>query len=469
MKNDNNLDELFREKLRNYERNPPAGLLEDVLVGVAGIRRKRRFFYWRISGVAAALLLAFVAGWQFNSRNIPVAGTSVFVKQEPVSEKASQSTSHSDLKLAAARPDLFSAKPDDENSDDQESFYKSSSISGVPAAKNKVTAPSGKTSASTDDLSLIKPLKSLYRLLAQTEIENELRERRAAEAHKDKLVKTIDQQIMEQNQQKFLSETGLRQKGKWLVGAQISPAFSIDRSSHSPVYASNMINSSNTNPVDLGGGLSVEYKTGRRLSVESGLYYSGIGQSSGSSVGSSDKGFAFADKGSNYFNTPVDIEADKVTMNSPAGVIAFSKVPSSIVLGTSIEDKALVANAVMVSDTRFIQNFNYLEIPLYLRYALIDSRFDVEMLGGFSSNLLIGNGTYLEDGTGRSLIGTTQDMRFFNYSGTLGVGLRYSISKHFFLNVEPRVKYFLNSLNNNSSVNYKPYVFGIYTGISYEF
>jgi len=35
--------------------------------------------------------------------------------------------------------------------------------------------------------------------------------------------------------------------------------------------------------------------------------------------------------------------------------------------------------------------------------------------------------------------------------------------------VEPRVKYFLNSLNSNSSVRYKPYIFGIYTGVSYEF
>ena len=69
MRKDKNLDELFRDKLLNYEQEPPAYLLENVLAGVAGARRNRKIVIWRIAGVAAALLLAFVAGWQFNIRN----------------------------------------------------------------------------------------------------------------------------------------------------------------------------------------------------------------------------------------------------------------------------------------------------------------------------------------------------------------------------------------------------------------
>jgi hypothetical protein len=289
----------------------------------------------------------------------------------------------------------------------------------------------------------------------------------------DQFEMTIDQQIIEQNKQQFLAQAEKQKKVRWLVGAQVSPAFNVSESSHSQVYASNMLNSAN-NPVDVGGGISVEYKKGKRLSLQSGVYYSGLGQASGNSSRSSansDYMYASADRGAEYFNTSVNIDtkSSKMMMNSAAGVIEFSSVPSGIVLGANLDEKAMVSNAVVVSDARFIQNFEYIEIPLYLRYTIIDSRFDVEMMGGFSSNMLVGNQTFMESGDGKNLVGKTQDMQLLNYSGTLGVGLKYGLSKRIFLNVEPRVKYYLNSLNNNSSVTYKPYTIGVFTGLSYEF
>ncbi len=471
MKKDTNLDDLFREKLRNYELNPPVGLLENVQAGVEGVRKRRKLFYWRVSAVAAALLLAFVAGWQFNSRNDRATGLPALVNRETVSGKAAQTISQPEGKPAAALADANSITAVNSSAAVQNAFTKNNPTSGSPVAKSILTATPETKLASTDGPELLKPLKSLYRFLEQTKAENELQETKAEEARAERFEQTIDQQIMDQNQKKFLAENTIRERGRWLVGAQATPAYSVDRSSHSRVYASNMINSSSVNPVDLAGGISVEYKTGKRLSVQSGIYYSGIGQSSGNSSGRQRDNLAYANPGSGYFNTPVNIDAatNKVMMNSSAGVIELNGVPPSIVLGTSLADHSLVSNAVMLSDVQFIQNFEYLEIPVYLRYTLIDARFGLEMLGGFSSNFLIGNETYLQNSTGRSLVGSTQDMQTLNYSGTFGVGLRYRLSKHVFLNVEPRVKYFLNSLNSNSSVNYKPYTFGIYSGVSYEF
>ena len=252
------------------------------------------------------------------------------------------------------------------------------------------------------------------------------------------------------------------------MGAQVSPAYSVNRSSHSAQYANSMLNSSSNTPIALGGGLTVEYKKGKRWSLQSGIYYAGLGQSTGNSALSNKNQFALTGKGSEYFNAPVDIKSSNMLMNSNAGVFEFNGVPKGIELGTNLEDKSLTS-AVVVSDARFIQNFQYLEIPLYLRYTVIDARFDVELMGGFSSNVLIGNETYLQSSTGKSLVGKTQDMQGLNYSGTVGLGLKYGVSKRIFLNVEPRVKYFLNSLNSNSAVTYKPYTIGVYTGISYQF
>ena len=474
MKENKNIDELLRDKLLNFEQEPPAYLLENILAGVAGAKRRRKFIYWRVARIAAAVLLAFVAGWQFDAReNVELAKQQTITSQTPIAKAGSEKIIPSEKKVvrAATKTSSFPIASSDvllqENKPEEPGIAGNSESLKIAPAKEK------KLITSENESILLKPLKSLCRLINQdAEMTKILQKRNVDEVVPELAEKTIDQQIMEQNKQMDLAENQAGEKGHWLIGAQVSPAYSVSRSSHSKEYAANMVNSSATNPVDLGGGISVEYKPGKRWSLQSGVYYSGMGQSSGNSSASSSMSndYAFANNGSKYFNAPVNIDtkSSNITMNSTAGVIEFNGVPSQIVLGTNLEDKSM-SNAVLVSDARFIQNFEYIEIPVYLRYTLIDSQFDVEMLGGFSSNLLVRNQTFMESNEGKSLIGKTKDMEPMTYSGTLGIGIKYGLSKRIFLNVEPRVKYYLNSLNSNSSVTYKPYTIGVYTGLSYQF
>lgn len=473
MNKDNNIDELFRDKLLNYEQEPPAYLLENILSGVADARRKRKLVFWRVAGVAAALALAFIAGWQLNNRNDQEMKQAVNVGQGSIPEMPSETKilvekGTPNSQTAPAISQVTGIEPSSLIRNNHfNSIAKSSKSGAIALASESIPV------AINGESLLLKPLKSLYRLI-ESESENSisLQEKKNRNSSSGLAQKSIDQQIMEQNKQLILAENKSKEKVRWLVGAQVSPEYNVSRSSHSQAYASNMLNSSSANPVDLGGGLSVEYKVGKRWSVQSGVYYSGMGQKSGNSSYSPGRDYLFAsaDRGSAYFNTNVSIDAstNKMMMNSTAGVIEFSGVPSGIVLGANLEDKSL-ASAVVVSDARFVQNFEYIEIPLYLRYTILDSRFDVEMLGGFSSNVLVGNNTYMESSNGKSRIGSTKDMESLNYSGTLGLGFKYGLSKRIFLNVEPRIKYYLNSLNSNSSVTYKPYTIGVFTGLSYEF
>ncbi|MDP3642140.1 MAG: outer membrane beta-barrel protein [Bacteroidota bacterium] len=487
MKKDKNLDELFRDKLLNYEQEPPAYILENVLASVAGARRKRKIVFWRIAGVAAALFLAFIAGWQINTRNGQEVNPGIIVGRQtapeisadvkpeitPAEKENPSGYMKSKIVNKPGMVNLQLAELAKENQINQNSKNSTKSIAGNSKSEHFTSVGESLMVAKNEESTVLKPMKSLFILINQgtQKVANSLHEQKTKALKDDWAEKTIDQQIMEQNQM-ALAQNEISKKARWLVGAQVSPEYNVSRSSHSQVYASNMLNAS-ANPVDLGGGISVEYKKGKRWSLQSGVYYSGMGQSSGNTNTSSGKDYLFAsaDRGSGYFNTNVSIDANtsKMSMNSTAGVIEFKGIPSGIVLGANLEEKALASNATVLSDARFIQNFEYIEIPLYLRYTILDSRFDVEMLGGFSSNVLVGNQTYMESSTGKSLVGSTKDMEPLNYSGTLGVGLKYGLSKRIFLNVEPRVKYFLNSLNSNSSVTYKPYTIGVFTGLSYEF
>jgi hypothetical protein len=464
MMKEKNLDDLFREKLQNYEQEPPAYLLENILNGLAQNRRKKRMIWWKVAGVAAALLLAFVAGWQFNTSEKDQTAGKAFVKHS-IEQKANEQT----VVASAAKSNGTTILAQDNNLS-QEKEQKSDS--GLKArSKNNATSIMAETKLKelatepvNEEISSLKPRAGL---LASKEDNISLREKKKNARMHNSVEKSIDQQIMELNQQMITAEKINKQKARWLVGAQVSPEYNGAQSSHSQAYASNMLKTQATK-LDLAGGVSVEYKKGKRWSVQSGVYYSGIGQTSGNSS----RNLSYANDGANYLNnTIVKVDASKnsYTINSNAGEVELNSIPAGMVLGASLDDKNYLASAVVVSQNTFIQDFDYLEIPLYLRYNLIESRFGISMLGGVSSNILVGNKLYVDGDLGRSLVGKTKDLETFNYSGTFGLAFKYGLTNKLSLSVEPRFKYFINSLSSNSDVTYKPYTFGVFTGLTYEF
>lgn len=475
--NDKNIDDLFRDKLKDLEQAPPPYLLDHILARTAAMRRKRRVVFWRVASIAAALLLAFVAGWQISELSQTDVQPQVVVQQAPVNDAQDEKQ---DSNTASLTNQTQKAQETVAGHPEKNAVAKAETTSATAAGNDlqdaQTTAvpmkqPSGETmlEPAKEELASLIPTRKVDRLAQSSGFRvDELDQKTASQPMGSESTQSIDQQIIEQNKQQLLAQNETRRKNQWLVGAQVSPALSVNRSNHSSQYASDMLNSSNTSPVDLGGGLSVQYKAGKRWSIQSGIYYAGLEQSSGNTGHSGRNEYALDSKGAEYFNAPVNFNASNMVMNSSAGVIELKSVPMGVVVGNTMEEK-LTNSAVMVTDARFTQNFQYLEIPLYLRYTLLDARFDVELMGGVSSNVLVGNNTYMDSSTGKSLVGSTQDMQNINYSGALGVGLKYGLSKRIYLNLEPRVKYYLNSLNNNPQVNYKPYTIGVFTGVSYEF
>lgn len=471
MKKDQNTDELFREKLLNFEQEPPAYLLENILAKTAAERRNKKLILWRVAGVAAGILLAFIAGWQLNYLNNPKTGQSTgFVTTEIHGVETGKTVQEPEPAEIQANPKLPVHSTDWGAVQAEENKTAFANLEKWQKSRIDERAENPRTEESLV-LKTIQRLEQRFKTNLNSALA--LAEMKTSGTKNELEELTIDQQIMMQNQKMMMANKSEKEKARWIVGALVSPEYSVSRSSHSKAYASNMLNASTTNPVDLGGGISVEVKTGKRWSLQSGVYYSALGQSSGNTYNSYEADKLITNdpiRGSDYFNTNVNIDpaSHKMLMNSTAGVIEFNGIPNGIEIGTNLEEKAL-APAVVVSDARFTQNFEYIEVPVYLRYALIDSRFDVEMLGGFSSNVLVGNQAFMASGSENSLIGKTKDMQSVNYSTTLGLGFRYGLSKRLFLNVEPRIKYYLNSLNHGESVTYKPYTIGVFSGLSYQF
>ncbi|WP_178991231.1 hypothetical protein [Winogradskyella schleiferi] len=114
------------------------------------------------------------------------------------------------------------------------------------------------------------------------------------------------------------------------------------------------------------------------------------------------------------------------------------------------------------------QKFGFIEIPIGLEYAVLDKKFGINVIGGFSTFILNDNEIYADvDGTS-TLIGEANNINATSFSANFGLGMDYNLSKQWNFNLEPTFKYQLNTFNNTTG-DFKPFFVGVYTGLSFKF
>ena len=114
------------------------------------------------------------------------------------------------------------------------------------------------------------------------------------------------------------------------------------------------------------------------------------------------------------------------------------------------------------------QNLNYFEVPMELRYTLINNKFGLNVIGGFSTLFLGSNEISVSAGDFESVLGEANNLSSVSFTTNVGVGLRYLFSEKLMFNIEPIFKYQLNPYTD-TSVDFNPYYFGVYTGLSLKF
>lgn len=256
---------------------------------------------------------------------------------------------------------------------------------------------------------------------------------------------------------------------KWGVGTQVSPIYSYRNLEASGTSApgTTYYNDVESGVVSYAGGVNVHYAPLKRLSVQSGLYYSNLGMKVGNAY------YASVDNKNSFFDQSSSMQA---AINNSTGIIETDQgldyavgantVPQA---GWELATQYSRVNSVNAPEGEILQQFQYLELPVILRYKVVDRRFGFHFLGGLSSNFLVGNSAYYQDGTDREHIGATSNIRPVNYSSVVGLGVDYSISKRFHVNLEPTFRYYLNSINTGSAIKSHPYTIGFYTGLLYTF
>jgi hypothetical protein len=252
---------------------------------------------------------------------------------------------------------------------------------------------------------------------------------------------------------------------RWMIGGGFSPSFQIRASSDDPVMRS-MIESEKSF-VSYSGGISVAFSFNDRLSLSTGLYYSSMGQMIDNI--SSYSGFSpfVATKGGS--DIIVSTSAGNI-VSTHNDLYIYDKAANrvSTKYGKDVFDP--VKEGLPYAGNNLIQQFGYLELPFVLRYKIVDRLLDLNLLGGVSYSLLVGNSVYAVSSVGEKIYtGYTDDISPFNISSTMGIGMSYNLSNAVSFNVEPMFRYNISTIGLETTAISKPWTFGVFSGLFFSF
>jgi hypothetical protein len=466
MKNKNNIDEIFRGKLEGFSVSPPPHVWENVKGQLAAKRRKARQMYVAWISTAALVVLAFLAGWHFNRNDASSNGMQV-AKEIAQPEKKYLGNDIEPAEIAAQISKEQSTK---------ESMNTNHSNSTKLATQSNGIAQAGSANIGTD---MIYASREIVDLLEMKRAEARIVQSGMPTPDLAVRKNTVPENYLSETEQLLIAANIKNMKASekpdnnWKMGMFVAPGYSSYTADHTESYSKNMTYTGNDGNSNVGGGISVQYKTSKRWIVESGVYYAQNGQESNHSsqmfAHNMDALSSPSHGGSSYFSNTVRVENSNLAMNSMAGVVQLNGTPKGAEIRGDFEAMKSDVGNLLVPNGSFSQVFQFMEIPLLIRYRLVDAQLGVELISGFNAGIVVGNNAYIDNQYGLQNIGQTQDISPINISGTVGVGVNYALSKHFAVAIEPRFNYYLNSINTSPSVDFRPYRLGFYTGISYEF
>jgi len=443
------MDEIFRGKLRSYEAAPPGDIWEGISDHLYAKRKHKRRVQWRI---AASLLAIFAAGsllmFQLNTP-LNISGSNQAVNQSDASSFKNfvrePSPAPGQEKVAELSPE--SDRPD------------------APAARQGQEEP----------LSDAAPRKSrknenpeMNRPVADQQIQKRKAVNAALPVNRDSGTILAQKSSRDNPPQVGFPEVPPARANIQLdestqysalnIKAAMSPLMSFRNVTNTS--SRHNFNTSESHLFSYGGGVNVGLSFSERLTFRSGLHYSQMGQIlSKIMLGADD----FARSGDNIY-VKLNNSLGEVMVRS--GKLIKAKPPESL---ENIVDGSRLQKFTYTLDASVIQRFEYLRIPLMLEYKVVDKKMDVNIVGGLHSNFLINEGVYLKNDMGNTqLIGNTNNITRFNYSGTFGLGLEYRIASQINMYLEPTMDYFLNPIYQDETKTY-PYSFAVYTGLSVSF
>lgn len=459
-KSKKHIDDLFKDGLNGVSTPPPSdiwGAIEGALVP-----KKKLVPVWRWVAAASVLVaISISALWIFGDR-----GTEL-----PLAEQTSTNTPDTfeaeDIETPVAVAKVKTVAPDRNSKPAAGKTDTQEMVAAVVKEKSTVTVV---PVAYSDEI-----IAGEYPVTAEQEQNPEFLAPISTDAIPTELslmlqpVKPYDQ-INEAEE----SYTMPRTAGRWSIGGQFSPLYSYR---HLTSNKGNAELKDHYNEIEKGmlaysGGINLQYKASSKITLYSGVYYSRMGQSI-------DGVSKYTVTNLGWENTFINNTIEKFYLvdNSTGNIESEGKYVKIVNNPNDIYDLGesrnlpidYSAEAFQNIGARVIQNFDFLEIPLVMKYQIVERRVDVNLIGGFSTSFLVNNDAtlYIDQSEYSSV--KTDKLNSLNYSGLIGLGFDFEMLPGLQFSMEPTFKYYLNPFSSKNLLGSHPYSMGFLSGIRFNF
>ncbi len=169
-----------------------------------------------------------------------------------------------------------------------------------------------------------------------------------------------------------------------------------------------------------------------------------------------------------YNTNDVAFYADPSITTASLNTINFRPETQNLVVNDRKARGTAPGNIPQIAENGVMnQSFGYLEFPVEVSYKLFDSKIGLTLITGMSTLLLNKNEVSLISDSRKFVLGDANNLNNVHFSTNIGIGFKYKFWKSFEANVEPTLKYQINTFSYDSG-GFNPYFLGIYSGISYR-
>jgi len=412
-----NIDRVFQENLKDLEIYPNKRVWNNIEGSLNGKTSRAPIALWkRLSGIAVMLAAIVTSGlFYFNNDTVTVVNS-------PISETETKDVEPkftTPLTPVFVQPKVELA----ENSDEIKINRKSGKSIFIKQPNNKVIVTDNEIA------SMYSTIEDKYVIDKDDFLDNIKDSQSIADRMDD-----IPEQI---------NKTNTIDK-KWSVGPTVAPVYYNSLQNGSPLN-DELSNNSKSSDNALSIGVKVNYQVSNKFFIQSGVNKVELAYNT-KNVN------ALISSSKNAFN---NINTDRTgVILTPASNLANNGSPNAL-------NKSSVSGDLN-------QSIEYFELPIEMKYNLYDKKIGLNLVGGFSTLFLSNNSVSMVTQNSVTDLGEANNLNDINFSGNVGVDLDYKISKSWYLNVAPMFKYQFNTYSGNSG-NFRPYYFGLYSGLNYKF
>lgn len=457
------IDKLFASGLKDFEANPPQNAWDSIIADVDQKKKAKRALIWRWAAVAAALILAFYAGYYFNDNqsNYPqtdYTNNNPEIERNKVPEKtASEGESNKDEvvnKPTSQEPETVADNPSEKRKIQNRPSQKNDGMASVSTGENRNSTSTNENQASRSEDFFSDPLVNLpSSSLPKYEV--------------DEVFPELDQELMvaityeEFTDLKQISPSKPSKPLRYSVGIMASPTFPFIENR---VQTSDEATTKNINKAkpeeSYAVGISLGYRLSKRLQINSGLSLNHWKQSSTDlllSISLSSSGVA----------TNTSFQAKGYTNSTQLNFDGFSDPSNQGQFETS-EWNSLAGNYAVLPSLS--EEYRFIDIPLSLSYYIIDRpKWNFAVTGGINSRILnrINATITYADGTSEPY----KEIKLQQYTSQLiaGFGLGYNINRRLQFSVRPTLLYGISKVNTHPQTDTYFHQILIYSGLSFRF